>query len=98
VSIVGKKIIGRMTPRAIERMIARAGKRAGIVGKKLSPHTLRHCFATDLLENGADIRSVQELLGHASISTTQIYTHVTNRRLREVYDAFHGKFRDSSRH
>ncbi len=93
VSILKGKIIGRITPRAVERMIARYGVRAGIVGKKLSPHTLRHCFATDLLANGADIRSVQEMLGHASIATTQIYTHVTNKHLREVYKAFHGKRR-----
>ncbi len=93
VSILKGKIIGRITPRAVERMIARYGTQAGIVGKKLSPHTLRHCFATDLLANGADIRSVQEMLGHASIATTQIYTHVTNKHLREVYKAFHGKRR-----
>jgi len=94
VSILKGKIIGRITPRAVERMIARYGVRAGIVGKKLSPHTLRHCFATDLLGNGADIRSVQEMLGHASVATTQIYTHVTNKHLREVYKAFHGKRRN----
>lgn len=96
VSILKGKIIGRITPRAVERMIGRYGIQAGIVGKKLSPHTLRHCFATDLLANGADIRSVQEMLGHASIATTQIYTHVTNQHLREVYKAFHGKRRDTS--
>ena len=94
VSILHGKAIGRITPRSIERMIARCGKIAGIMGKKLTPHTLRHCFATDLLENGADIRSVQEMLGHANIATTQIYTHVTNRGLREVYKAFHGKRRE----
>lgn len=93
VSILKGKIIGRITPRAVERMLARCGTQAGIIGKKLSPHTLRHCFATDLLANGADIRSVQEMLGHASIATTQIYTHVTNKHLREVYKAFHGKRR-----
>ncbi len=93
VSILKGKIIGRITPRAVERMISRYGTQAGIIGKKLSPHTLRHCFATDLLANGADIRSVQEMLGHASIATTQIYTHVTNKHLREVYKAFHGKRR-----
>ena len=93
VSILKGKIIGRITPRAVERMISRYGTQAGIMGKKLSPHTLRHCFATDLLANGADIRSVQEMLGHASIATTQIYTHVTNQHLREVYKAFHGKRR-----
>jgi site-specific recombinase XerD len=93
VSILKGKIIGRMTPRAVERMVTRYGIRAGIMGKKLSPHTLRHCFATDLLENGADIRAVQEMLGHASIATTQIYTHVTNRHLRDAHKAFHGKRR-----
>jgi site-specific recombinase XerD len=93
VSVLKGKVIGRITPRAVERMITRYGTQAGIVGKKLSPHTLRHCFATDLLANGADIRSVQEMLGHANISTTQIYTHVTNQHLREVYKAFHGKRR-----
>lgn len=93
VSIVRGSVIGRMTPRAVERMIRRYGIRAGIIGKKLSPHTLRHCFATDLLVNGADIRSVQEMLGHASIATTQIYTHVTNQHLREAYKAFHDKKR-----
>ncbi len=93
VSILHSKVIGRMTPRAIERMITRYGKVAGIMGKKLTPHTLRHCFATDLLANGADLRSVQEMLGHANIATTQIYTHVTNRGLREVYKAFHDRQR-----
>jgi site-specific recombinase XerD len=77
-----------LTDRSIQRIIKKYAKLAGIT-KKITPHTLRHSFATDLLTNGADLRSVQELLGHSSISTTQIYTHLTNKRLRDVYDNFH---------
>jgi site-specific recombinase XerD len=77
-----------LTARTMQRIIKKYAKLAGIM-KKISPHTLRHSFATDLLSNGADIRAVQELLGHASISTTQIYTHLTNRRLKDVYDKYH---------
>jgi len=84
---MSEKVSG-LTPRSIQRIIKKYAKLAGIT-KKITPHTLRHSFATDLLTNGADIRSVQELLGHASISTTQIYTHLTNKRLRDVYDNFH---------
>ena len=80
--------VSGLTPRTIQRIIKKYAKLAGIM-KKITPHTLRHSFATDLLTNGADIRSVQELLGHASISTTQIYTHLTNKRLRDVYENFH---------
>lgn len=81
-----------LTPRSIERVLAHYAKVAGIT-KQVSPHTLRHSFATDLLSNGADIRSVQSLLGHSSITTTQIYTHVTDQQLRDVYKAFHGRRR-----
>jgi site-specific recombinase XerD len=77
-----------LTPRSIQRIIKKYAKLAGIM-KKITPHTLRHSFATDLLTNGADLRSVQELLGHSSISTTQIYTHLTNKRLRDVYEKHH---------
>lgn len=81
-----------ITARTVQRVVERYARAAGIT-KKITPHTLRHTFATDLLMNGADIRSVQSLLGHASIMTTQIYTHVTNQHLREVHEAFHAKRR-----
>ncbi|MDD2766819.1 MAG: tyrosine-type recombinase/integrase [Candidatus Moranbacteria bacterium] len=80
----------RLTVRSIERLVKYYAKKAGII-KDVHPHTLRHSFATDLLRNGADIRSVQSMLGHASITTTQIYTHVTNEHLKEVHQAFHAK-------
>lgn len=80
----------RLTPRSIERIIAKYAKLAGIT-KHVSPHTMRHSFATDLLMNGADIRSVQTMLGHSSISTTQIYTHVTDAHLHDVFEKFHSK-------
>lgn len=79
-----------LTPRQIQRIIKKYCRLAGII-KKVSPHTLRHSFATDLLQNGADIRSVQTLLGHASITTTQIYTHITNQGLRDIHKKFHNK-------
>jgi site-specific recombinase XerD len=82
----------RLTPRAIEMMIKQYAAKAGIT-KKVTPHVLRHSFATDLLQNGADIRSVQQLLGHASINTTQIYTHVTDTHLRDVHKKFHSSGR-----
>ncbi len=80
------------TPRSIQRLIKKYCKVAGIT-KNITTHSLRHSFATDLLSNGADLRAVQELLGHKNITTTQIYTHVTNQRLKEVYESFHGKKR-----
>lgn len=84
--------LGRITPRAVQRMIDRYARRAGI-GKRVTPHSFRHAFATDLLINGADLRSVQEMLGHNHISTTQVYTHLTNKELREVHRAFHARRR-----
>lgn len=81
----------RLTPRSVQRIVKQNATKAGIVGKKVSPHTLRHSFATDLLRNGADIRSVQAMLGHSSVTTTQIYTHVTDTQLRDVHEKFHGK-------
>lgn len=78
----------RLTARSIQRIINKYAKLAGIT-KHVSPHTMRHSFATDLLMNGADIRSVQVMLGHSSISTTQVYTHVTDEHLREVHEKFH---------
>ena len=82
----------RLTPRSVERMIKQRAIEAGI-SKKVTPHIIRHCFATDLLSNGADIRSVQALLGHSNITTTQIYTHVTDKQLRDVHKNFHSKGR-----
>lgn len=81
----------RLTPRSIQRIIKKYAAKAGIIGKNVSPHSLRHSYATDLLRNGADIRSVQALLGHSSVTTTQIYTHVTDKQLREVHKRFHNK-------
>lgn len=80
----------RLSTRSIERIVEKYVKLAGL-SIKATPHTLRHNFATDLLINGTDIRSVQEMLGHSNISTTQIYTHITNKQLREVHKAFHLK-------
>lgn len=82
----------RLTPRSVQRMVKHYAAKAGII-KDVHPHTLRHSFATDLLINGADIRSVQAMLGHSSITTTQIYTHITNQQLKEVHQAFHARRR-----
>jgi len=86
------KVIGRITPRSIQRLIQHYASIAGIT-RNVTPHTLRHLFATDLLQNGADLRSVQMLLGHSNVSTTQIYTHMTNKELKEIHQAFHGRRR-----
>jgi len=80
----------RLAPRAVQRLLKRYAAAAGIT-RKVTPHVIRHSFATDLLSNGADLRSVQALLGHAHIGTTQVYTHVTDKHLREVHKKFHSK-------
>jgi len=85
-------LIFPITPRSIERLVSRYARLAGIM-KRVTPHTLRHSYATDLLMNGADIRSVQAMLGHSSITTTQVYTHITDQQLRDVYKTFHGRRR-----
>jgi integrase/recombinase XerC len=79
---------GRLTQRSVERLIKFYGRKAGIE-KTITPHTLRHTFATHLLSGGADLRTVQELLGHTSLSTTQVYTHITKEKLKSVYDLAH---------
>lgn len=86
------KKMHRISPRDVQRHIKTYAAKAGIT-RKVTPHVIRHSFATDLLENGADLRSVQALLGHANIATTQVYTHVTDKHLREVHRTFHGKRR-----
>lgn len=80
----------RLTPRSVERIVKFYATKAGI-SKKVTPHIIRHSFATDLLRNGADIRSVQMMLGHANIATTQIYTHVTDKQLKDVHKKFHSR-------
>ncbi|HEX5456611.1 MAG TPA: site-specific tyrosine recombinase/integron integrase [Candidatus Saccharimonadales bacterium] len=80
----------RLTARSVQRMVAKHAREAGIT-KHVSPHTLRHSFATDLLMNGADLRSVQAMLGHSNIATTQIYTHITDPHLKNVHERFHRK-------
>lgn len=79
----------RLTPRSVERIVKYYAIKSGI-SKKVTPHVMRHVYATDLLQNGADLRSVQALLGHTSITATQIYTHVTNKQLKEIHTSFHG--------
>ena len=81
-----------LTPRSVQRLVKKYTKIAGIT-KKITPHSIRHSFGTDLLAGGADLRAVQELLGHKNITTTQIYTHVTDQHLKEVYQAFHARRR-----
>ena len=83
----------RLTARSVQRLVSRYAMLAGIT-KHVSPHTLRHSFATDLLMNGADLRSVQAMLGHSNIATTQIYTHVTDPHLKNVHERFHGRKTD----
>ncbi len=80
----------RLTARSVQRIVKKYAAKAGIT-KDVHPHTLRHSFATDLLRNGADVRSVQALLGHSSITTTQVYTHVTDRQLKEIHKKYHSK-------
>jgi site-specific recombinase XerD len=87
-------VVGPITPRAVQRLVDKAARVAGIPGR-IHPHQMRHSFATDLLSNGADLRSVQEMLGHANIATTQVYTHVTNKQLKEIHEAFHARQRDT---
>jgi site-specific recombinase XerD len=84
----------RLTPRSVERIVKKYAISAGIT-RKVTPHIVRHSFATDLLRNGADLRSVQALLGHAHIGTTQVYTHVTDKHLKDVHTRFHGKHDDA---
>jgi site-specific recombinase XerD len=79
-----------VTKRTIERVVKQLAIKAGI-SKKVTPHVMRHMFATDLLGNGADLRSVQAILGHSNIGTTQIYTHVTDKHLRDIHKKFHNK-------
>jgi integrase/recombinase XerD len=84
---------GRLTTRAVQNILARRIVQAGL-GSSITPHGLRHCFATHLLDDGADLRSIQEMLGHASISTTQIYTAVEGRRLLDQHARFHPRNRE----
>lgn len=91
----GEKDEARLTPRSVQRLVKKYSLVAGIT-KKVTVHTLRHSFATDLLTNGADIRSVQTMLGHASLTTTQIYTHLTDRQLKQIHQNFHDRKREQT--
>lgn len=91
--LLKKKNSIRLTPRSVERIVKQYAINAGI-SKKVTPHVIRHSFATDLLSNGADLRSVQALLGHANITTTQVYTHVTDKHLKDIHKKYHSKRRD----
>jgi len=92
ISLSRNKKIARLSPRGVQKIIKFYAKKAGIT-KKITPHTLRHQFATDLLMAGADLRAIQLLLGHKNLQTTQIYTHLTNKELKEIHQAFHGRRR-----
>jgi site-specific recombinase XerD len=80
----------RLTPRSVQRLVKKYARKVKLP-VEATPHTIRHSFATDLLIAGADLRSVQEMLGHKNVATTQIYTHITNKQLKTVHEAFHGK-------
>lgn len=92
ISLAKNSKFKRLTSRAIEKIINYYAKKAGLL-KKIVPHTLRHQFATDLLKAGADLRAIQMLLGHKNLQTTQIYTHLTNKELKEIHQTFHGQRR-----
>jgi len=96
VSLSKNKKFQRITSRGVQKLIKYYAKKAGIL-KKVTPHTLRHQFATDLLLAGADLRAIQMLLGHKNIQTTQVYTHLTNKELKEIHQAFHGRRRSKNK-